>query len=224
MQAAPLPSVLNSESVLPTTMTDTPQGAHIEGPRPDSATSDERLMLDFSKGQTEAFTELFRRYKQPVFGFFRRRLTDAARAEELTQETFVAILRGASRYQPQALFRTYLYAIAFKILRAHRRRAAFRATFLGKWKGSQDPPGRDATDSALVLRQALGRLDVMDREILMLRQFEGLSYTEIAELLKIPVNTVRSRLFRARITLRELLSSPAPRPSGAKITESEESV
>jgi len=88
--------------------------------------------LAFSKGSSDAFTDLFSRYKQPIYGFFRRRISESAQAEELTQEAFVALLRAAARYEPRALFRTYLYAIGFKILRAHRRKAAFRATFFGQ--------------------------------------------------------------------------------------------
>lgn len=187
-----------------------------------TAPSDERLMLDFSKGAAEAFAELFRRYKQPLFGFFRRRLADASQAEELTQEAFLAIVRGASRYHPRALFRTYLYAIAFRILRAHRRKQVFRATFLGQWKEGQDRGGKEATEVALMLRQALRKLDRTDREILMLREFEELSYAEISELLNLPLNTVRSRLFRARVALKELLDEPAPVAAAGKLAGFEE--
>ena len=166
-------------------------------------------MLAFSKGSSYAFDELFSRYKQPIFGFFRRRLFESTQAEELTQETFVALLRAAARYQPRALFRTYLYAIGFKILRAHRRKAAFRATFFGQRNSAPDPSKRDATESGLWVRRAVEKLDVMDREILLLREFEQLSYAEIADLLQLPLNTVRSRLFRARTALRNLLEPPA---------------
>jgi RNA polymerase sigma-70 factor (ECF subfamily) len=62
----------------------------------------------------------------------------------------------------------------------------------------------------------------MDREILLLREFEQLSYAEIAELLRLPVNTVRSRLFRARTALRGLLAAPAPNSPAANLAESEE--
>jgi len=178
-------------------------------------------MQQFAQGATDAFSELFERYKQPIFAFFRRRLADPAHAEELTQETFLVIVRGASRYQPRALFRTYLYAIAFKILRAHRRKQAFRATFLGERKSTHDPAARDATDAGLFVRQAVAKLDRTDREILMLREFEELSYAEIAGLLHLPLNTVRSRLFRARMALRGLLQAPAP-SAAPKLTESEE--
>lgn len=167
--------------------------------------SDERLMLAFTQGSSEAFTELFQRYKQPVYGFFCRRVPDPANAEELTQETFFALLRAAARYEPRALFRTYLYAIGFKILRAHRRKAAFRAAFLGQRDSLPDPTKHDATESGLWVRRAVEKLEPIDREIVMLREFEQLSYAEIADLLDLPVNTVRSRLFRARTALRELL-------------------
>jgi RNA polymerase sigma-70 factor (ECF subfamily) len=183
-----------------------------------SATSDEQLMLAFSKGSSDAFTELFSRYKQPIYGFFRRRVPESTLAEELTQETFVALLRAASRYQPRALFRTYLYAIGFKILRAHRRKTAFRATFFGRQNSAPDPSKRDATESGLWVRRAVTKLDPMDREILLLREFEQLSYAEIADLLELQLNTVRSRLFRARIALRNLLEPPAE-PSTKDVTQ-----
>ena len=176
--------------------------------------SDERLMLAFSQGSSEAFTQLFQRYKQPVYGFFRRRVVDPSHAEELAQETFLALLRAAARYEPRALFRTYLYAIGFKILRAHRRKAAFRATFFGHRNSSADPARRDATEAGLWVRHAVEKLEPIDREVLLLREFEQLSYAEIADLLQLPLNTVRSRLFRARTALRDLLE---PASSASKV-------
>ena len=192
---------------------------------PDPAT-DEQLMLAFARGSTDAFAELFSRYRQPLFGFFRRRVADPNHAEELTQETFLAILRASSRYEPSALFRTYLYAIGFKILRAHRRKAAFRAMFHGDSSDSdaREPATRDTLDTDIWLRDAVSKLDRTEREILMLREFEQLSYAEIAELLRLPVNTVRSRLFRARTALRDLLAAPAVKPLTKNFTEYEERV
>ena len=212
MQDALPALVLNSEALSQHTMDETPASQNNPAsPHAAASTgvSDERLMLAFSQGSSEAFTELFSRYKQPMYGFFRRRLAEPAHAEELTQETFLALLRAATRYQPRALFRTYLYAIGFKILRAHRRKAAFRATFLGHRNSAPDPSRQDATESGLWVRRAVEKLDPLDREILMLREFEQLSYAEIADLLQLPLNTVRSRLFRARIALRNLLDPPS---------------
>jgi RNA polymerase sigma-70 factor (ECF subfamily) len=174
-----------------------------------SPASDEHLMLAFTKGSAESFNELFLRYNQPIYGFFRRRTADPHHAEELSQETFLVLLRAAAHYEPRALFRTYLYAIAFKILRAHRRKTAFRATFFGHPSTIPDPAKQDATESGLWVRRAIEKLDPIDREILLLREFEQLSYTEIADLLQLPLNTVRSRLFRARTALRHLLDPSA---------------
>jgi RNA polymerase sigma-70 factor (ECF subfamily) len=178
--------------------------------------TDERLMLAFTQGSSEAFSELFDRYRQPVYGFFCRRVSDPASAEELAQETFFALLRASTRYEPRALFRTYLYAISFKILRAHRRKAAFRAAFLGHRHSRPDPSTEDATEAGLWVRRAVEKLDALDREIVMLREFEQLSYAEIADLLRLPLNTVRSRLFRARTALRELLEPSASAPKDAR--------
>ena len=176
-------------------------------------TSDEQLMRSFCSGEEAGFEALFLRYKQTVFGFFCRRVTDRARAEELTQECFLALLRSAERYRPEASFRTFSYAVALNLLRADRRKSTFRALW------SADPPEAEVADphgdgaeAGLLLRDALGRLEAPDREVLMLRTYEEMSYAEIAELLQMPVGTVRSRLFRARAALRDLLTSRQPAP------------
>jgi RNA polymerase sigma-70 factor (ECF subfamily) len=75
-----------------------------------------------------------------------------------------------------------------------------------------DPGRQDATEAGLWIRRAVEQLDPIDREILLLREFEQLSYAEIANLLELPVNTVRSRLFRARTALRNLLEPPRNEP------------
>jgi RNA polymerase sigma-70 factor (ECF subfamily) len=177
--------------------------------------SDEALMLDFQRGSREAFEELFARYRHSLCGFFRRRLGIAERADDLTQETFLAVIRGTSRYEPRALVRTYLYAIALKLLAAERRRQSKDA---GADKGADaatQPAASEAADAALWVRQALERLDPAEREILMLREFEQLSYQEIAELLRLPVNTVRSRLFRSRMALKGHLEPAGKEASNA---------
>ena len=168
--------------------------------------SDEALMLEFQRGSREAFEELFARYREPLYGFFRRRLDGNERAEDLMQETFLAAIRARSRYEPRALVRTYLYGIAMKLLAAERPSQARNAPPAGP---VTEPRTDDATEETLWLRQALARLDPQEREILMLREYEQLSYSEIAALLRLPVNTVRSRLFRSRMALKDQLL-PAP--------------
>src|SRR5713101_3749517 len=90
--------------------------------------SDETLMLDFQRGSREAFEELFARYRDPLYGFFRRRLESRGRAEDLAQETFLVVIRGASRYEPRALVRTYLYGIALKLIASERRKSTRNGT------------------------------------------------------------------------------------------------
>ena len=174
-----------------------------QGDAPDGMNTDEVLMLEFQLGSRPAFEELYSRYNGPLYGFFRRRLESPQRAEDLAQDTFLAVIRGVSRYEPRALVRTYLYGIALKLLASERRKQH-------KTAAMEDPaaePGAPSTqESEFWVREALAKLDPGDREILMLREYEQLSYGEIAELLRIPVNTVRSRLFRARIALKEHLN------------------
>jgi len=167
-------------------------------------TSDEQLMLDFQGGSTQAFEELFERYRNPVYGFFRRRLNNAGRAEELAQDTFLVILRGVEQYEAQAKFRTYLYAIAMKQLWSERRKELRAAKFAAS---PQEARQESDPSTALWLRDALCQLDVDHREVLMLREYEQLSYDEIAEVLAVPINTVRSRLSRARGELKALLEA-----------------
>jgi RNA polymerase sigma-70 factor, ECF subfamily len=173
-------------------------------------TSDEALMREFQGGSRAAFEELFARYRKPLYGFFGRRLNNFQRAEDLTQETFLAVIRAVSRYEPRASVRTYLYGIALKLLAAERRRVFRNSAWSNALGLGTTEPNTDRTpDSVLWIRQAMERLDASDREILMLREYEQLSYSEIAELLRIPINTVRSRLFRSRLALKSHLESDA---------------
>ena len=169
-------------------------------------TSDEALMLRFQGGSRAAFEELFARYRKPLHGFFGRRLDNPERAEDLVQDTFLAVIRASSRYEPRALVRTYLYGIALNLLAAERRKFSTSST-LGQF--ASEPKTDGTPERVLWVRQAIEKVDAQEREILMLREYEQLSYSEIAELLRIPVNTVRSRLFRSRLALKSYLESGA---------------
>jgi RNA polymerase sigma-70 factor, ECF subfamily len=168
--------------------------------------TDEALMLEVQAGSRDALEALFVRYREPLYGFFRRRLNVGARAEDLTQETFLAVLRGRARYQPRAAVRTYLYGIAMNLLHAERRRSGKHVNLSHSYQeGSSKSASGDSRESAFWVQQGLGKLDGTEREIIMLREYEQLTYAEIAELLRLPINTVRSRLFRARTALKEIL-------------------
>jgi RNA polymerase sigma-70 factor (ECF subfamily) len=165
-------------------------------------TSDEALMLEFQRGSRDAFEELFARYREPLYGFFHRRLASKDRAEDLAQETFLVVIRAVMRYEPRAMVKTYLYGIALKLLATERRKLSGNEPQL---EPEHEPADDGPSEQALWVRQALQKLDAGEREILMLREYEQLNYEEIAELLRLPVNTVRSRLFRARMALKRFL-------------------
>ena len=167
--------------------------------------TDEKLMADLRDGSRQAFEHIFDRYREPVWRFFRRRVPDRARAEELTQDTFVAVLEGAARFQARGPFRSYLFGVAYNLLLSHRRRAGSESTV--PIEDVEAPAGNP--DAGLWVRAALAALDEDDRELLMLREYEELSYLEIAHVQAIPLNTVRSRLFRARMALRQVLEARA---------------
>jgi RNA polymerase sigma-70 factor (ECF subfamily) len=175
--------------------------------------TDEQLILHVHRGSREAFEALFERYRDAVWRFYRRRVDRPERAEELLQDVFLAVLQGARRYEPRSSFRSYLFGIAFNILQSERRKAAHRPT------ARLDDDLADAStdpDDALWVRTALASLEPEQREIVMLREYEGLSYQEIADLLHLPLNTVRSKLFRARMDLKSALGGEQDSGSGAR--------
>ena len=89
--------------------------------------SDERLMVQVGQGSPEALEELFERYRDPLWRFLARRVDATARAEELHQDVFLALLQGAQRYEPRSSFRSYLFGIAYNVLLADRRKDRQRA-------------------------------------------------------------------------------------------------
>lgn len=160
-------------------------------------------MLAFKGGEPLAFRELFDRYKNPIYGYVCRRVNNPGRAEEITQDVFLALVQHRNGYEVRASFRTYLYRIALnRIASEHRKKHESEPL-------PDDPaPVGNPTDLAAVeqVREALDRLEPEQREIVVLREYQGLSYQEIADVLKVPVGTVRSRLFRAKLALRDLLA------------------
>jgi RNA polymerase sigma-70 factor (ECF subfamily) len=133
-------------------------------------------------------------------------LNDPGRAEELTQDVFLALVARRNGYEVRASFRTYLYRIALYRLAAELRRRPLAEAAAGN-------PAPPPSEPAIVqqVREAVSQLDADHREVVLLREYQQLSYAEIAAVLKIPVGTVRSRLFRAKLALKELL---APTPAG----------
>jgi len=157
-------------------------------------------MQAFKRGEGPAFRELFDRYKNPIYRFVRRRVHDPARAEEVAQDVFLALVERRNGYEVRSSFRTYLYRIALNRVTSEHRRYN-----LTPGPEAEPPASGDPTIVPQV-REALEKLEPDQKQVVMLREYEGLSYQEIADVLKVPVGTVRSRLFRAKLALREWLA------------------
>src|ERR1043165_8297183 len=114
-------------------------------------------MLEIRRGSREAFEELFARYRDPLYGFCRRRWASRARAEELTQDTFLAVLRATVRYEPRSAVRSYLFGIAWNLASAERRRSGRDAGPPAEVAGDGSP------EAALWVREALAKLDESER-------------------------------------------------------------
>ncbi len=183
--------------------------------------SDEQLMLAHGRGDEASFAELVRRHQKGVLNYMFRMVHNRHVAEELAQEVFVALVKNGVRYQPTAKFTTYMYTIASNIVskewsRQKRRPKLFS---LGTWFGREDEEEYDALEHTSdesadiveafqrgeiseAVNTALNHLPEHQREAFVLRRFQDLSYEEIAEVLDVPVGTVKSRVVRAERGLR----------------------
>jgi RNA polymerase sigma-70 factor (ECF subfamily) len=183
----------------------------LEVPLDFNALSDVELMRLLREDREEALRVLVERHQQNLVNFFRRLGADVHEAQDGAQETFLRLFRYRDRYRPTAPFRSFLYTLARHAwVDATRRSERQRAVPLG---GREDIPGeldvrRDGhlnLEDRLDLEQALEELPEHLRWTIVLSVHQGLSYGEIAEVLQIPVGTVKSRIFYAIRRLREAL-------------------
>ncbi|MDP3937150.1 MAG: sigma-70 family RNA polymerase sigma factor [Deltaproteobacteria bacterium] len=161
-------------------------------------------------GDREAFRRLVERHYRRVYHIARRMLGDPQAAEDIVQETFLAAFKHLPGFEARARFSTWITTIAMNRCRNHLRSAAVsRSAPL-----SADPPApasaspeaqAGARELAVHLERALASLSPDQREVILLRDVEGLAYDAIAEALDIEAGTVKSRLHRAREAMRVLL-------------------
>jgi len=175
--------------------------------------TDELLLEKAGDGDQAAFLELYDRYRAPIFRFAYRLLGSVEIAEDVTHDCFLSLIRKPENFRPErASLKTYLYAAARNLALKHFRNQG-RET--GMDEVSEEPkeassrgPLRRLLDEELAtqVREAILSLPPLQREALILFEYEGLSLSEVAEIEGTDVGAVKARLYRAREGLRRILS------------------
>jgi RNA polymerase sigma-70 factor (ECF subfamily) len=177
---------------------------------------DRRLIADCLGGRREAFGELVTRYQARLFNAALRLVQSTDDAADVVQDAFLNAFQSLHTFKGDAEFFTWLYRIAFNTaisLKRKKRPAVSLEAHTGEAGIDPDDPSEyvkpgaalERTEEERQLAEAIGRLSPEHREVLLLKDIEGLKYEDIAELLGVPIGTIRSRLHRARLELRELL-------------------
>lgn len=165
---------------------------------------DEELARRSRAGDQKAFAELVARYERPLYALTLRMSGNRDDAADLLQGVFVKVWTGLGGFDDRRRFFSWIYRIAIHAclnhLRSARRFERMETETESRQRGPEDETER--SDREMRLQRALQGLSDGDREILLLRHFLDLSYEEIAEVIGVPVRTVKSRLFTARQRLK----------------------
>jgi RNA polymerase sigma-70 factor (ECF subfamily) len=171
-------------------------------------TSDGELIQAAATGDRSAFEDLYRRYARPVFGLALRRLGDRGRAEDAVQETFASIWRSAGSYRPdRGPGAPWLYAVARNAIVDRARARTEIPAEIPDAAADAPGPGDRAEQSWVAWRvhRALEELPEREREVIALAYWSGLSQSEVAEFLGIPLGTVKTRTRSALGRLADVL-------------------
>ena len=199
------------------------------------------LVADLKAGSEDAFAILIAQYHQPLYSLIARSLTDPADASDITQEVFIKVFRSIRGFHGESSLRTWLYRIAVHEASNQRRWWSRHkkqeltidssvessdsddgTTLMATLADSGDSPFDHAAQAELRHRveDALRQIPEAFRTVVVLREIEGFSYEEIAEILNVNIGTVKSRLTRGRSALRALLVSDPAAKNYASFTAS----
>ena len=180
---------------------------------------DHRLIAECLEGRTAAYGELVRRYQDRLYNTIYRLLDNAEDAQDVLQEAFLNAYVSLDKFKGDAQFFTWLYRIAFNaaisLRRKRRRQLSVRmgrrleghAEPLDVSDASRPEHGIEREEEEKRIQEGLNRLSPDHRIVLILKDIEGQKYSQMAEILGVPVGTIRSRLHRARMELRAILAS-----------------
>ncbi|HKW98662.1 MAG TPA: sigma-70 family RNA polymerase sigma factor [Bryobacteraceae bacterium] len=182
--------------------------------------ADEQLVERLRAGEEAAYETLLARFQQPAYNLAFRLLNDSDDASDAVQEVFLKVFRNVRHFRRQSSLKTWIYRIT--VNEAHNRRRWFfrhRSREVGLDHEPEESRTREVPDSArspfdcafdrekqVMIEAALGRINPLFREVVVLRDIEDLSYEEIAEILQISLGTVKSRIMRGREALRQELT------------------
>ncbi len=178
-----------------------------------SNSDDAALIERIRNGDGSAFEDLVRLYQDRIYNLCRHVLANSHDAEDAAQDTFVKAFRGLRHFRPDASLYTWLYRIAVNTCIDYRRRRVFSSLFRITSEGEEEPvdvasdapsPERlyESKQAGIGLRKGLAALSDKLRTVIVLKELEELSYEEIAEVLDLPLGTVKSRIARAREELK----------------------
>ncbi len=186
--------------------------------------SDQEVVLIARAGREAAYRELIRRYERPVFALLFRMVRDRELAEDLAQETFIKALNAIESYRPEFKFSSWIFKIANNAAIDHLRRRELDTLSLDGSPHAETPEQMQATalqigarqESPLdaveakelggAIEQAIAQLRPEYRSCILLRHVEGRAYEEIADILNLPLGTVKTYIHRARNELRQALA------------------
>ncbi|MHC4822086.1 MAG: RNA polymerase sigma factor [Planctomycetota bacterium] len=182
--------------------------------------SDEELVAALQGGDTDSLGVLVARWEQPLHRFVYRMIPRNEDARDICQETFLRILRKADRFNRGSRFSTWMYQIALNLCRDQLRRRKRWGLLLAEDLEVNDDITPSRSDSSgpdpyrnterrertEAVMQALEQIPAVQREVLILKEFEGLKFKEIAEILDCPESTVKSRMYGGLSGLRTVLA------------------
>jgi RNA polymerase sigma-70 factor (ECF subfamily) len=186
--------------------------------------SDEELMLNYREGDEAAFEMLYRKYEKPVLDFIYRMVMSADEAENLCQEAFFRVVRARKNYQVTATFKTWLFQIALNLCRDRQRRMKHRShlSLSAPVRAQNDrdaelqdvlaDPSLDlvrrveTAELGALVQRAIAALPEDEHLVVVLKEYQGLEFSEIAEIMDCPVGTLKSLNHRAHEKLRKTLA------------------
>lgn len=180
--------------------------------------NDLRLINKFKAGDASAFEEIILKYQDRIYNVCRYMLGNAQDAEDAAQDTFIKAYQNLNKFRPEASLYTWLYRIAVNTCLDYKKRPFFASLFRKSEEGDEfvsEPSSHwpspeklyESKQIGLALHNSIRKLPSRLRKAIVLKEIEGLSYEEIADILEVSIGTVKSRISRAREELKGLMKN-----------------